>query len=153
MKKTLSVIFLFFLGVFILKNNAFANWVCGTFANDYDTKHFYFSQAIQKDPNYALPYRSRAWVGLHQKNYSTAAKDFDAALKLNPLDSVSWYGCAELKKALKDWDGALKDLKRALKLNPKYIWAHLSAVECFDQQGNKKATLKSRARYSHLSGN
>ncbi len=152
MKKCLSLLGLLIF-LLVLKNNVFADWICGTFASDSSTKYFYFSRAIQKDPDYALPYRSRAWTELRQKNYPAATKDFETALKLNPVDCVSWYGYSELKRALKDWEGALKNLEQALQLNPRYLWAHLSRAECFDQTGNAKAALESRVRYLQLSGN
>ena len=89
----------------------------------------YFSQAIEKDPNYALAYTgladSYALLGLyHQPSAEVAPKAKAAAVKALELEDTLAEAHTSLAavKAFYDWDwpGSEREFQRALELNPGY---------------------------------
>src|SRR5262245_28806100 len=95
----------------------------------------YFQQAIESDPNYALPY-----AGLADSYNLLASYSMLAPADAHPRAKVAARRALELDESLAeahtsmsyvkfyydwDWAGAEKGFKRALELNPGYPMAHL----------------------------
>lgn len=84
-----------------------------------------FQQAIQKDPNYPLPYTGLADIYQLSDNPGLARKFVQKALGLDDELAEAHNSLAELLYLFdRDWVGAEKEFKRALELNPNYAPAH-----------------------------
>jgi TolB-like protein/DNA-binding winged helix-turn-helix (wHTH) protein/Tfp pilus assembly protein PilF len=93
-----------------------------------------FQDAVQKDPNSALPYAGLADTYIFlcyfdllppQKGSPDARVAALKALKLDP-DSVEAHAALARVMALYEWDwqGAEREFQRAIELNPSYAMAH-----------------------------
>jgi TolB-like protein/Tfp pilus assembly protein PilF len=103
----------------------------------------YFEKAIEKSPDYALPYTGKAFVYIDLGFYGpfppreVFPKAREAALKALELDD----GLAEAHTALAaakqwyewDWDAAEREYGRAIELNPGYSDAHGWLASCLTQ--------------------
>lgn len=84
-----------------------------------------FQQAIQKDPNYPLPYTGLADIYQLSDNPGLARESVQKALGLDGELAEAHNSLAELLYLFdRDWVGAEKEFKRALELNPNYAPAH-----------------------------
>ncbi len=84
-----------------------------------------FQQAIQKDPNYPLPYTGLADIYQLSDNPGLARESVQKALGLDDELAEAHNSLAELLYLFdRDWVGAEKEFKRALELNPNYAPAH-----------------------------
>ncbi len=93
----------------------------------------FFSQAIEKDPSYALAYTGLAetyvvmpvYVYPPPKDVYQQAKYYAMkALEVNPLQAEAYSALGYAKWSQLDFAGAEADLKRAITLNPRYATAH-----------------------------
>jgi TolB-like protein/DNA-binding winged helix-turn-helix (wHTH) protein/Tfp pilus assembly protein PilF len=119
---------------------------------------FYYQQAIDTDPNYAL-----AYVGLadaYHELWDTPPREVipksrAASEKALQLDQ----GLAEAHSSLGwvkwiyywDWAGAEVEFQRALQLNPNYSGAHGMRAEYLDSMGRFAEAAKERAIAKQLS--
>jgi TolB-like protein/DNA-binding winged helix-turn-helix (wHTH) protein/Tfp pilus assembly protein PilF len=111
----------------------------------------YFSEAIQKDPNYALGHSGLAdsYVLLGEYSLTPAKEAFtkarEAAAKALELDD----SLAEAHNALAavkedydwDWLGAEREFQRAIELNPGYATAHQWYAELLSELGRHEQAL------------
>ena len=118
----------------------------------------YFQRAIQKDPNYALPYAGLA------DTYVFGNPDLDskvaiplaraAALKALELDDTLSDAHAALAqvKFLGDWDwaGAEKEFRRAIELNPGDTLAHHMYSHFVLYMGRNQESLQESELYIRL---
>jgi DNA-binding winged helix-turn-helix (wHTH) protein/TolB-like protein/Tfp pilus assembly protein PilF len=111
----------------------------------------YFSEAVEKDPSYAMAYVGLAdsygllsdYGGLAPKEAYTQARR--AAMRALELDE----GLAEAHAALGliktsydwDWPGAEREYRRALELNPNYETAHQWYAEYLSGQGRHREAI------------
>ncbi len=93
----------------------------------------FFSQAIEKDPTYALAYTGLAetyvvmpvYIYPPPKDAFQQAKYYAMkALELNPRQAEAYTALGNAKWSELDFAGAESDLKRAIELNPRYATAH-----------------------------
>jgi tetratricopeptide (TPR) repeat protein len=94
----------------------------------------YFNQALDKDPNYALPYAglTDAYLVLSQYGAASPADSFPqataAAKKAIELDDTLAEAHTSLACSLAyydfDFEQSLKEFQRAIELNPNYATAH-----------------------------
>jgi len=94
----------------------------------------YFSDAIEKDTNYALAYAGLAdayitlaiWGYLPQQEAYLKAKEIALeALEIDKTLAEAYASLAFVKLYHEwDWNGAIKDFERAIQLNPDYGTAH-----------------------------
>ena len=93
--------------------------------NSGEKAQWYFQQAIQKDPNYPLPYTGLADVYQLSDNPRLAREAVQTALALDDELAEAHNSLAELLYVFdRDWIGAEREFKRALELNPNYAPAH-----------------------------
>jgi TolB-like protein/DNA-binding winged helix-turn-helix (wHTH) protein/Tfp pilus assembly protein PilF len=111
----------------------------------------YFSEAIQKDPNYALGHSGLAdsYVLLGEYSLTPAKEAFtkarEASAKALELDD----SLAEAHNALAavkedydwDWLGAEREFQRAIELNPGYATAHQWYAELLSELGRHEQSL------------
>jgi serine/threonine protein kinase/Flp pilus assembly protein TadD len=118
----------------------------------------YFSQAIEKDPGYAL-----AYVGLAdcyvvpanpQPPNEKMPKARAAARRALELDETLAEGHTALARVLAvydwDWVGAEKEFKRAIKLNPRYAGAHQWYGGYLEMMGRRDESLAERKQALEL---
>lgn len=102
--------------------------------NKFDSAIDNFSMSIRlsgrSDPassEYFL-YRGKAYAG--NKEYFTAEKDYQTAIRLNPSDPEIYYADSNLKFiTMKDKSDAIKDLSTAIALNPDYAPYYVKRAE------------------------
>jgi TolB-like protein/DNA-binding winged helix-turn-helix (wHTH) protein/Tfp pilus assembly protein PilF len=93
--------------------------------NSGEKARWYFQQAIQKDPNYPLPYTGLADIYQLSDNPGLARESVQKALGLDDELAEAHNSLAQLLYLFdRDWVGAEKEFKRALDLNPNYAPAH-----------------------------
>ena len=112
----------------------------------------YFSQAIEKDPNYALAYVGLAdsytmladYDWLPPKDASPKAKK--AVMKALALDEAlaeAHTSLADIRRFYDwDWAGAEREYKRAIELNPNYPTAHQWYAEFLAAMGRHDEALR-----------
>jgi len=108
----------------------------------------YFSQAIAKDPTYALAYAGVAdcYVVLEDHRYMAPSEAIPKAkaavlkaLEIDPTLAEAHADLGTIKESEWDWSGAEKEYKRAIELNPNYATAyhwyalHLSRLGRLDE--------------------
>jgi tetratricopeptide (TPR) repeat protein len=74
---------------------------------------YYFSQAIESNPNDGLAYVNRFAVYRHQQNYYAALEDINKAINVEPQPDNYAYR-ALLYMEMEDWEKAKNDWDRAL---------------------------------------
>jgi len=119
----------------VLKNaktvdpEAYEDYLKGRFLfnkrNSGEKAQWYFQQAIEKDPNYPLPYTGLADIYQLADNPHLARESVQKALNLDHELAEAHNSLAELLYRFdRDWVGAEREFKRALELNPNYAPAH-----------------------------
>jgi len=79
---------------------------------------YYFTKAIELDPNKSHHYEKRASAKEELKDYSGALADYSKAIELKP-DDYLYDKRAVLKFDLNDYRGAIEDFSKAILLEPK----------------------------------
>jgi serine/threonine-protein kinase len=122
-----------------------------------DAALYYFEQALEADPNYALGYAGIAfvWTGRQQMGLvipsEATPKAKDAVLKALALDSTLaevHYTLAAIKTWNDwDWDGGEQAFKRALELKPNYpdALAYYSNLLCYMGRLDEALAMAERA--------
>jgi TolB-like protein/Tfp pilus assembly protein PilF/predicted Ser/Thr protein kinase len=120
----------------------------------------YFSQAIEKDPNYALAYAgladaygvSSSWVALTPRETLPKARSAaEKALALDPNLAEAHASLGYIKTYFDwDWAGAEKEFRQALALNPRYAPAHHWLGEAFVAQRRYDEAVAEKERAFEL---
>jgi len=77
-----------------------------------------FSQAIESNPAFALPYLFRGWVYYRQENLAKAFLDFDKASRLAPTLFGAYAGRGMCHSRQDRFSDAIADLSKSLQINP-----------------------------------
>ena len=120
----------------------------------------YFSEAIEKDPNYALAYAGLAdsyillgEYGLFppREAYTKAREAATKALALDETLAEAHTALADVKTDYDwDWPGAEHEFRRAIELNPGYATAHQWYGELLSQLGRHEEALAEIKRAQEL---
>src|SRR6185437_4271846 len=116
----------------------------------------YFEQAIEKDPNYALPYNGLAAyyyfssLPIHERVPKAEAL-LKRALALNDqlAEPHALMGYIYLQYHW-DWPAAERELKRAIELNPSYTWGHSFYADYLAAMGRLEESLSENRRAAQL---
>ncbi|MDB9318448.1 tetratricopeptide repeat protein, partial [Nodularia spumigena] len=79
-----------------------------------------YNQALQINPEAALPYNNRAILYSEQKKWELALADYTKAIQINPEYAQAYYNRAILYYEQKKWELALADYNQAIQINPEY---------------------------------
>lgn len=111
----------------------------------------YFSEAVQKDPSYALAYVGLAdsysllsdYDGLPPKEaYPQAKKAAEKALALDDQLAEAHAALGLIKTSYDwDWPGAEREYRRAIELNPNYETAHQWYAEYLSGMGRHQEAI------------
>ncbi|WP_041536603.1 tetratricopeptide repeat protein [Parvibaculum lavamentivorans] len=85
---------------------------------DYDRAHFYFDEVVVLSPGFAEGWNKRATIHYIREDYSSALRDIEQTLRLEPRHFEALAGLGILLEELGDKKGALDAYRRALALNP-----------------------------------
>ena len=118
----------------------------------------YFSQAIEKDPAYALAYAGLADSYVVSANplppREAMPKAKAAAMRALELDETLAEAHTSLARVLAiydwDWPGAEKEFKRAIELNPRYAIAHQWYGDYFEVTGRHNESIAEERRAVEL---
>jgi tetratricopeptide (TPR) repeat protein len=90
-----------------------------------------YTRAIQIDPGFAMAYVDRgAAYRRHRPNLAgTAAKDFDAAVRVDPGNPYAWYNRAfswgvDINNPRVDWNFEIANLNKAIEVKPDFAMAY-----------------------------
>src|SRR5581483_11234692 len=78
----------------------------------------YLSERILKSPNDDFAYALRAYAWLEKKDYESALKDIDEAIRLAPSVGVWSLHRCNIWLALKEYDKAIDDCTDAVQADP-----------------------------------
>ena len=102
----------------------------------------YFNQAIESDPNYALPYAGLADIYQLSDRPQLAREEVQKALDLDDQLAEAHNSLARLLYLFnRDWEGADREFKRALELNHNYAPAHHWYSMYLALEGRKEQAL------------
>lgn len=87
----------------------------------------YYGELIKKNPEDFRYYLQRGVVYQnHLKDYKSAIKDFDQALKLNANEPTLYYNRGSAYLQMKEWKKAKADFDKAISLRPELVVAYLN---------------------------
>lgn len=111
-------------------------------ADDLKRAVYYFNQAIQSDPKYALPYAGLADVYQLSDRPQLAREEVQKALALDDQLAEAHNSLARLLYLFdRDWQGADREFKRALELDHNYVPAHHWYSMYLELEGRKEQAL------------
>ena len=94
-----------------------------------DTRHFtnqewqncinFYTRALSMKPGHAILYSNRAICEIQLKNFESALKDAECAIRLNPKNVEFYQILSEALMGLQSFEAALKTCNEGLKLNPR----------------------------------
>jgi DNA-binding winged helix-turn-helix (wHTH) protein/TolB-like protein/Tfp pilus assembly protein PilF len=120
---------------------------------------FYFEQAIQKDPRFALAYAGLAdcYGPLMQRSYMSALealpkleKAASTAVELDETLGEAHTALAAARMSDWDWPSTEREFKRAIELNPNDATAHLWYGFYLEAMGRQQENLGERKRAYEL---
>ncbi len=104
--------------------------------NDYDPAVAAYTRAIQRNPNRAGLYASRAVVYFQLAEYALARTDVDCALRLDENHYLAWLLQGELFYRENNAAEALASYNRAIQIYPKGALAYLDRGAFFQAAGD-----------------
>ena len=118
-------------------NNGFVLFY--SFMDNLDIKNlnkaiYYFTKAIELDPNNSYYYETRALAKEELKDYSGAIADYSKAIELKP-DAYLYAQRATPKFDLNDFRGAIEDYSKAIELEPNEAYY-------YSNRGNAKFIIR-----------
>jgi tetratricopeptide (TPR) repeat protein len=81
-----------------------------------DLAAYYFSKAVEAEPNNTLAHSVRAFVYMQLQEYQEAMRDYDQAIRLDPRSAEFYMGRGKANRALQRIPAACADLRKACEL-------------------------------------
>jgi tetratricopeptide (TPR) repeat protein len=110
--------------------------------SDFDPALREYNRAIQRSPNRAGLYISRAVVFMNLFEVERALSDIERALALAPDNHLAWTLCGELHTLEKKYDKALECFNRAIQLQPDWSNAYVDRGGLYQEMGNFECVLQ-----------
>ncbi|MBX3505849.1 MAG: tetratricopeptide repeat protein [Parvibaculum sp.] len=86
--------------------------------DDTDRAYFYFDEVVTLAPDFAEGWHRRAAIYYLREDYSSALRDIEQTLRLEPRHFEAMAGLGVILEDLGDRKGALEAFRRALALDP-----------------------------------
>lgn len=118
---------------------------------DYDPAIREYTRAIQRSPNQAGLYVSRAVVSMNLLELRSARDDVEKALALDPNSFIAWALRGEMLALEKDYAAALLSYNRSIELRPNWSIAYLDRGGLFQEQGDFAHALEDMNKAIELS--
>ncbi len=80
--------------------------------NKYDDSIFYYSKAIEINPEFSKAYYNRGNAEFNLSQFENAIIDFTNAIEISPTYANAYKNRSIVKRKLKDIQGAEEDLKK-----------------------------------------
>lgn len=109
--------------------------------SDFDPAAREYTRAIQRSPNRAGLYLSRAVVRMNLMESAAAMADVEQALKCDPKNHIAWALRGELLSLQKDDAGAMAAFERAVELQPNWSIAYLDRGGRYQERGELDRAL------------
>ncbi len=93
------------------------------------------SAGVRSD--FSLHY-SKAVLLSDRQDYQKAQKQFHIALRLNPLDFMSYLGLGNVYYQMQDFSGAIDNYRKALRINPYFYTAHFNLGILYQELGRER---------------
>jgi tetratricopeptide (TPR) repeat protein len=110
--------------------------------SDYDPAVREYTRAIQRSPNRAGLYVSRAVVYMNLLEYQRTREDVEKALLLEPESFIAWALRGELDALKKDYTAALQSFDRSIEIRPTWSIAYLDRGSLFQERGDLPRALE-----------
>lgn len=109
--------------------------------SDYDPAVREYTRAIQRNPNQASLYVSRAIVYINLLALTESRQDVEKALTVDPNSFIAWALRGELLALNKDYAAALLSYNRSIEISPNWSIAYLDRGSLFQEQGDLHRAL------------
>ncbi|UJP65783.1 tetratricopeptide repeat protein [Mongoliitalea daihaiensis] len=83
-----------------------------------------YSQSIEDEPDFYLPYKQRGFQWIQQEKWSEAFRDLDKANELQPNDVEVLFNLAYVLEKLDRWEAAVKSYEEVLAIEPTHVRAN-----------------------------
>ncbi len=117
---------------------------------DFDPAVREYTRSIQRSPNRAGVYLSRAVAYMNLMESELAMADVDRALERDANNHVAWALRGELLSLKKDDEGAIAAYNRAIELQPKWSIAYLDRGGRYQERGDLDSALADMNRAVEL---
>ena len=90
-------------------------------SNNYAEAIIAYNKALQKDPNFGMPYANMGLISVIQERYSEAILLYEKSIKLladNEEKAIAYNGLGNAFRAVGDYDSAIKSFRKAAELDP-----------------------------------
>lgn len=91
---------------------------------DPQEKIFFYTKAIDLDPDYTSAYNNRGNVYYDKKDYELALMDYNKAIAIRPDYAYAYNNRGRVYYYKKDYEQALQDYTKAIEFNPDYAYAY-----------------------------
>jgi tetratricopeptide (TPR) repeat protein len=92
--------------------------------------------------NLAIAFNNRCSAYYRKKDYDTAIKDCDQAIRLDPKYALAFYNRGLIYYSKDDYDRAIGDSAESIRLNPSYANAYDTRGNAYSDQGNHDRALR-----------
>lgn len=108
-------------------------------SGELDSAHYYFTKALEENPEYDEAYFWRAIVNQEMGDPKLAIKDYTKAIEINPIAKyINNRGMSYM--ILEDLENAMENFDQALKVDPGYSKAWFNKGHLYQRLGeNDKA--------------
>ena len=101
-----------------------------------------FSEALEKNPDFAYAYHNRGIAYGKMKDYGRAVADFSRAIALNGNYASAYVGRGFALYSMGEYERAIADLRRAVALKPDYADAFYIIGNAYMQLGHYEEALR-----------
>ena len=109
---------------------------------DFDPAIREYTRAIQRSPNRAGLYVSRAVVYMNLGEMLSAQVDINSALNLDEHNYIAWTLRGELQALGKSYQAALASFNQAIQIHPTWATAYLDRGGVYQEMGNLPKALE-----------
>ena len=101
----------------------------------------YFTNAINKSPNYAMAYHNRSIAHMSNSDFVKAEIDLSKAISLDDNIAIFYFTKAKFMESVSNEEEAIKLYKKATSIDPKYIEAKTNLMLLQKSQGNYNESI------------
>jgi aspartyl protease family protein len=109
--------------------------------NDYDRAIDDYSEAVKRNPSYAIAYDNRGLAYANKNDYDRALADYDEAVKRNPRLASPYAHRGALYRAKGDYDRSIADLREAIARDSSYVYAYGNRCSAYYSKKNYDAAI------------
>lgn len=100
---------------------------------------YWLQKAIDLQPTQPIYYHNLGKIYLAMRQWDTAMKCYQMALKFAPNNAESWFGLGNARKGRNNLPDALKAYQKAIQLQPKFAMAYYNMGNTHQENGQMKS--------------